>query len=98
MIESKAQRDFNANSQQPINMEAYIQQRLANVTAMQVLDRLEKEFARREEFWRANKDDPHGISTILMVANADIKDGIATVRREITEACSKFTTNTEKPE
>lgn len=92
-MESKAQRDFNANSKQPINWDAYIQQRLANVTAMQVLERLEKEFARREAFYRNLNGDPTGLAGGLMCACYEIKDGIATVRQEITEACSKFTTN-----
>lgn len=93
MIESKAQRDFNANSKQPINIEAYIQQRLANVTAMQVLERLEKKLDIKHKALSKVKKYP--VETTL--ALVEIRNIISETISEITEACSTFTTNPEKP-
>lgn len=47
------------------------------------LGRLENEFERREQFWRENQDDAHGISTALMVAMAENKSAIRAVINDI---------------
>lgn len=51
-----------------------------NADLLECLRRLESEFERREEHWKNDTGDPYGIAQGLMVAMAEIKESLRTVR------------------
>lgn len=53
-----------------------------NAELKSTLEKLAKEFDRREDFWQNTTDDPHNISIAVMVAMAESKECVLAALKE----------------